>query len=39
MTHQFIKASEDAKKDGKIRMAEKYSEKAEICDENLEGYG
>ena len=20
-------------------MAEKYSEKAEICDENLEGYG
>lgn len=35
----YMKASDDARKDGKVRAADKYAEKAELCEEALEGYG
>ena len=35
----FRRAAEDARKDGKMRMAEKYGDKAEMVEESLEGYG
>ena len=35
----FRKAAEDARKDGRLRVAEKYGDKAEIVEESLEGYG
>merc|ERR1719427_679292 len=35
----YMKASDDARKDGKVRAADKYAEKAEFCEEALEGYG
>ena len=35
----FRKAAEDARKDGRLRVAEKYGDKAEMVEESLEGYG